>query len=202
MVVQLNLFMALFILCGLLTQPATAAPDGYQTLIVDGYILTVQMTESLPTDALPLAASDDSLSIQKRVMRAGETEKVGSVQAASTVSYSTEQKKRKRTIDRLALFGISVIGGTLIGAELGPVLLKEPEDCPDDSFLECDLRDIEGGFLGFLAGCCIGIILASDLAMTTDFGLKGRANPLKGRVSVSLGPDPKGGLSAIATLRF
>ena len=179
-----------------------AAPDNYQTLVVNGDTLVVQMAESLPTGDPPLVASDDSLSIQKGVLRTGETEKVGSVQAALAASDNTEEKRRKRTIDRLALFGISAIGGTLIGAELGPVLLKEPEDCPDDSFLECDLRDLEGGLLGFLVGGCIGIILASDLAVATDFGLKGRANPLKGRVSVSLGPAPNGGLSAVAQLRF
>ena len=81
-----------------------------------------------------MAASADSLSTQKGVMRTGETEKSGLAQAAQTVSDSTEQIKRKRTIDRLALFGISVIGGTLIGAELGPIILKEPEDCPDGGF--------------------------------------------------------------------
>ena len=52
------------------------------------------------------------------------------------------------------------------------------------------------------AGCCIGIILASDLTTTTDFGLKDRASPLNSRVSVSLGPTPNGGLSAVVQLRF
>ena len=87
MVAQLNRFMALMALCGLLTQPAMAAPDGYQTLVVNGDTLVVQMAEPLPagyqtlvvggdtlmvrvlaeplpTDAPPLAASEDSLSAQ------------------------------------------------------------------------------------------------------------------------------------------
>ena len=168
---QLNRFMALLVLCGLLLRPA-------------------------------MAASADSLSTQTGIMRTGKTEKVGPAQAALAVSDSTDRKKRKRTVDRLALFGISVIGGTLIGAELGPVLLKEPEDCPDDSFLECDLRALEGGLLGFLAGGCIGIILASDLAMATSWSERSRKPPESRRVSVDLLPNPKGSLSAVATLHF
>ena len=168
MVVQLNRFMALLALCGLLARPA-------------------------------MAASDDSLSTQTEIVR---IEKVGPAQAASAVSDSTERPKRKRTIDRLALFGISVIGGTLIGAGLGHVLLKEPEDCSDDSFLECDLRNLEGGLLGFLAGGCIGIILASDLAIATDGSERSHKPPESRRISVDLVSDPKGPLSAVATLRF
>ena len=199
MVAQLNRFMALFALCGLLTQPAIAAPDGYQTLVVDGDTLVVQMADPLPTDDPPLAASDDSLSIQKGVMRTEETEKVGPAQAPPAVSNSTEQKKRKRTVDRLALFGISVIGGTLIGAELGPVILREPEDCPDGSFFKCDLRDLEGGLLGFLAGLYIGITLASDSPDQAETPSKPDESR---RFSVGLGPDTRGRLSAVAALRF
>ena len=171
MVVQLNRFMALLALCGLLTRPT-------------------------------MAASADSLSAQTGFVRIGKIEKVGPAQAASAVSDSTERPKRKRTIDRLALFGISVIGGTLIGAGLGHVLLKEPEDCSDDSFLECDLRNLEGGLLGFLAGGCIGIILASDLTMATDGSERSHKPPEARRFSVGLVSDPKGALSAVATLRF
>lgn len=89
MVAQLNRFMALFVLCGLLTQPAMAVSDNYHTLVVNGDTLVVQMAELLPagyqtmvvggdtltvqvlaepllTENLPVAASDDSLSAQKR----------------------------------------------------------------------------------------------------------------------------------------
>ena len=38
---QLNRFMTLLVLCGLLAQPAIAAPDGYQTLVVNGDTLVV-----------------------------------------------------------------------------------------------------------------------------------------------------------------
>ena len=170
---QLSRFMALLALCGLLIRPA-------------------------------MAASADSLSTQKGVMRTGETEKSGLAQAAQTVSDSTEQIKRKRTIDRLALFGISVIGGTLIGAELGPIILKEPEDCPDGGFFKCDLRDIEGGLLGFLVGSYIGIILASDiLASDSPDQVETLSKPDEAqRFSIGLGPDTRGRLSAVATLRF
>ncbi len=86
---QLNRFMILLALCELLTQPAMAAPDGDQTLVVNGDTLVVQMAELLPTgyqtvvvdgdtltvqvlsEPLPIedpssAVSDDSLSVQKR----------------------------------------------------------------------------------------------------------------------------------------
>ncbi|MXY83368.1 MAG: hypothetical protein F4Y91_15205 [Gemmatimonadetes bacterium] len=199
MVAQLNRFMTLFVLFWLLTRPAIATPDSYQTLVVNGDTLVVQMAEPLLADALPLAASDDSLSIQKGVMRAEEAEKIGSAQAPLAASNSTERTKRKRTVDQLALFGISVIGGTLIGAELGPVILKEPEDCPDGSFFKCDLRDIEGGLLGFLAGLYIGIILASD--SPDQAGTPSKPDESR-RFSIGLRPDTRGRLSAVATLRF
>ena len=92
MVAQLNRFMVLLTLCGLLTRPAIAVPDGDQTLVVDGDTLVVQMAEPLPTgyqtlvvdgdtlmvqvlaeplptDDPPLSVSDDSLSAQKRVLK-------------------------------------------------------------------------------------------------------------------------------------
>ena len=200
MVVQLNRFMALLILCGLLIRPAMAGSDGCQTIVVDGDTLMVQvLAEPLPKDEPLSAAIDDSLSAQTGIVRTGETEKSGPAQAPAAVSNSTEQKKRKRTVDRLALFGISVIGGTLIGAELGPVILKEPEDCPDGSFFKCDLRDLEGGLLGFLAGLYIGIILASDSPNQAETPSK----PDEARrFSVGIGPDTRGRLSAVAALRF
>ena len=170
MFAQLNRFTALLALCGLLIRPV-------------------------------MAANADSLSTQKGVMRTGETEKSGLAQAAPAVNDSTEPKKRKRPrpVDRLALFGISVIGGTLIGAELGPVLLKEPEDCPDGSFFKCDLRDLEGGLLGLLAGFYIGIILAADPPGQAETPSK----PDEARrFSVGLVPNPRGRLSAVATMRF
>ena len=91
MVAQLNRFMALLALFWLLTQPAMAALDGYQTLVVNGDTLLVQMAEPLPagyqtivvdgdtltvqvlaeplpTDEPLSAAIDDSLSAQKEVM--------------------------------------------------------------------------------------------------------------------------------------
>ena len=100
MVAQLNRFMALMALCGLLTQPAMAAPDGYQTLVVNGDTLVVQMAESLPagyqtlvvggdtlmvrvlaeplpTDAPPLAASEDSLSAQTKAIETSPQAAVG-----------------------------------------------------------------------------------------------------------------------------
>ena len=100
MFAQLNRFMSLLVLCGLLTQPALAAPDGHQTLVVDGDTLVVQMAEPLPagyqtlildgdtlmvqalaeplpTDEPPLAASDDSLSTQTKAIETSPQAAVG-----------------------------------------------------------------------------------------------------------------------------
>ena len=100
MFAQLNRFMSLLALCGLLTRPAMAAPDGHQTLVVNGDTLVVQMAEplpadyqtlvvggdtlmvqvlaeSLPTDDPPLPASDDSLSVQIKTMETSPQAAVG-----------------------------------------------------------------------------------------------------------------------------
>ena len=115
---QLNRFMALLSLCGLLTRPAMAASEGYQALVVNGDTLVVQMAEllpagyqalvvggdtlmvqvlaeSLPVDKPSLAESDDSLSTQTGIVRTGKTEKVGPAQAASAVSDRYGAKKKR-----------------------------------------------------------------------------------------------------------
>ena len=64
MFAQLNRFMSLLVLCGLLTQPAIAAPDGYQTLVVNGDTLVVQMAEPLPAGYQTIVVGDDTLMVQ------------------------------------------------------------------------------------------------------------------------------------------
>lgn len=119
--------------------------------------------------------------------------------AAAPPSLSKSKERRKRTVDRLAFFLISAIGGTLIGAELGPAIFKEPEDCQEGGVFKCDLRDFEGGLLGFLAGSSIGIILASDLLDQVETPIKPDEAQ---RLSVGLFPNTGGCLLAVAALRF
>ena len=64
MVAQLNRLMSLLVLCGLLTQPAMAAPDGHQTLVVNGDTLVVQMAEPLPAGYQTIVVGDDTLMVQ------------------------------------------------------------------------------------------------------------------------------------------
>ena len=209
MFAQLNRFMSLLVLCGLLTQPALAASDGYQTLVVNGDTLVVQMAEPLPagyqtlvvggdtlmvqvlaeplpTDGPPLAYSDDSLSVQKRVMEDGEIKK---------------KSKSRGADERLARFGFGVIGGTIIGVIVGTLVVEATEDCSSyyvDGFTCKDLSLLGGGG-GFVVGVIIGLGLAADppdQAETLSKPDEAR------RFSVGLVPDTRGRLSAVATLRF
>ena len=123
MVAQLNRFLTLFVLFWLLPRSAIAAPDGYQTLVVNGDTLVVQMAEPLPagyqtivvggdtlmvqvlaeplpTDDPPLSASDDSLSVQKRVM---ET----SSQTAVEDSTNTTKGSDRHLLDSLFMGNLS-----------------------------------------------------------------------------------------------
>lgn len=229
MTVQLNRFMALFALCGLLPQSAMAAPDGYQTLVVNGDTLVVQMTESLPVGGdtlmvqvlaapLPmdeplLPASDDSLSVQIKIMETASQAAVGDsanttdrpdrhllnsvfmgapFRSASAVSDSTERVGRRGFDQKLAIFGLRVLMGTMIGSLVGSTLERDCEEL-------CGLGTLIFGGLGMACGAIIGLGLAADppeQAETLSASDEAR------RVSVNLLPIPKGGLSAIATLRF
>ena len=64
MFAQLNRLMSLLVLCGLLTQPALAASDGHQTLVVNGDTLVVQMAEPLPAGYQTIVVGDDTLMVQ------------------------------------------------------------------------------------------------------------------------------------------
>ena len=233
MVAQLNRLMAL---CVLLTQPAVAAPDGYQTLVVNGDTLEVQMAEPLPagyqtivvggdtltvqvlaeplpTDEPPLAASDDSLSAQKRATEislqsairdsADTTEEPGRhllnsvfmggpFQSAAAVSDSTERVDRRG----MAMLGGAVVGGLgggMLGLMVGGTLYRDCEGAL------CGFGIANIGGLGMAAGAMIGMVLAAtppDQAKAPNKSDEAR------RVSIGLVPNPKGGLSAVATLRF
>ena len=209
MVAQLNRFMALLALFWLLTRPAMAAPDGYQTLVVDSDTLVVQMAESLPvgyqalvvggdtlmvqvlaeplpTDDSSSAAIDDSLSAQKEAME----------------NKGMKKKNKSRTAsERLARFGLGVIGGTMIGTWTGTIVAKATKDCSSyyaDGFT-CRDDSLIGGGVGFVVGVIIGLGLAADPPEQAETPSKPDESR---RFSVGLVPAPKGGLSAIATLRF
>ena len=232
MVAQLNRLMAL---CVLLTQPAMAAPDGYQTLVVNGDTLEVQMAEPLPagyqtivvggdtltvqvlaeplpTDEPPLAASDDSLSSQKRATEispqsaigdsANTTEEpdhhllnsvfMGAPFQSAAARDSTEDAKSRGFSEKFASFGVGVLGGTMAGLVLGNTL---EGDCEDS----CGLGTLIFGELGMACGGIIGLGLAADPPDQAET----RNKPDEARrVSVGLGPDTRGRLSAVATLRF
>ena len=187
MVAQLNRFMALLTPCGLLTLPAMAAPDGYQTLVVDGDTLMVQvLAEPLPTDEPLSAAIDDSLSAQKEAME----------------NRGIKKKSKSRTAsERLARFGFSVIGGTMIGTWTGTIVAKATKDCSSyyaDGFT-CSDDSLLGGGVGFVVGVIIGLGLAAD---PPDQAETPNKPPQARRVSVGLAPGNRGRLSAVATLRF
>ena len=235
MVAQLNRFIALPALCRLLTLPVMAAPDGYQTLAVNGDTLVVQMAEPLPagyqtlvvggdtlmvqvlaeplpTDEPLSAASVDSLSAQKRVMETSPQAAVGDSAnttkrperhlfnsvfmgdpfQSATVSDSTERVVKRGFDQKLARFGLGVFMGTMIGAVVGSTLERDCEEL-------CGLGTLIFGGLGMASGAIIGLGLAADPPNQAETPHK----PDKARrVSVGLGPDTRGRLSAVATLRF
>ena len=256
MVVQLNRFMALFALCGLLTLPAMAAPS--------------------------LAASDDSLSAQTGAMEISpqatiedsvstpESHLLNSVfmgdpfRSALANSDSMEHVERlptqaesmddmgsgKRVSQKLisgAIVGV-VVGGTggLAGVGVG-LAIEDCSDCPHGH--NCDLCGIGaaltalfGGTVGYLVGTAIGVsgvdphdrfiasLGGSVVGLIGGIGLTSASpgvlwpsllvGPVVGatlaselwrkppqdsqnsHVSLSLGPTPNGGLSAVAQLRF
>ena len=209
MVAQLNRLMALLALCGLLAQSAMAALDGYQTLVVNGDTLVVQMAEPLlagyqtivvdgdtlvvqvlaaplPVDDPPGAESADSLSAQKEAME----------------NRGMKKKSKSRTAsERLARFGFSVIVGTMIGTWTGSIVAKATKDCSSyyaDGFT-CSDDSLLGGGVGFVVGVIIGLGLAADppdQAETPNTSAEAR------QISVGIVPNTKGRLSAVATLRF
>ena len=242
MVDQLNRFMALLVLFGLLTRPVMAAPDGYQTLGVDGDTLVVQMAEplptgyqtlvvdgdtltvqvlaeSLPTDDPPLAASDDSLSVQTKAMETSPQAAVGDnantkegadrhllnsvfmgdpFRSASAVSDSTERMGRRGINQVLAMFGgaaLGGLGGTMIGFATVKALV---DDCPEQDGL-CVLPLLGLIELCIGAGAIIGMALASDPPDQAEPPSKPDETR---RFSVGLVPDTRGRLSAVAVLRF
>lgn len=213
MVAQLNRLMAL---CVLLTQPAMAAPDGYQTLVVNGDTLEVQMAEPLPAGYQTIVVGGDSLSSQKRATEispksaigdsANTTEEpdrhllnsvfMGGPFQAAAVSDSTERVDGRGSTKILAMLGGAVVGGLgggMLGLMVGGTLYRDCEGAL------CGFGIANIGGLGMAAGAMIGMVLAAnppDQAKAPNKSDEAR------HVSVGLVPNLKGGLSAVATLRF
>ena len=209
MVAQLNRFMALLTPCGLLTLPAMAAPDGYQTLVVDGDTLVVQMAEPLPTGYQTLVVDGDTLVVQVLAAPLPVDDQPGaesadslSAQKEAMENKGMKKKNKSRTAsERLARFGFSVIVGTMIGTWTGSIVAKATKDCSSyyaDGFT-CSDDSLLGGGVGFVVGVIIGLGLASDSPGQAETPSKPDESR---RFSVGLGLGTRGRLSAIATLRF
>ena len=209
MVAQLNRFMALFVLCGLLARPAMAAPDGYQTLVVNGDTLVVQMAEPLPTGYQTIVVDGDTLMVQVLAEPLPKDEPLSaaiddSLSAQKEAIENKEMKKdnkRRGASERLARFGFGVIGGTMIGTWTGTIVAKATKDCSSyyaDGFT-CRDDSLIGGGVGFVVGVIIGLGLAADPPEQAETPSK----PDEARrFSIGLIPDARGRLSAIVTLRF
>ena len=160
-----------------------------------------------------LAASDDSLSVQIKTIETSLQAAVGDsanttdrpdrhllnsvfmgepFRFSAAVSDSTERVVKRGFDQKLARFGLGVFMGTMIGAVVGSTLERDCEEL-------CGLGTLIFGGLGMASGAIIGLGLAADPPNQAE-------NPHKPdkarRVSVGLVPNPKGGLSAVATLRF
>lgn len=209
MVAQLNRFMSLLALFGLLIQPAMAAPDGYQTLVVNGDTLVVQMAEPLPTGYQTIVVDSDTLMVQvlaeplptDEPLSAAIDDSLSAQKEAMENKGMKKDSKHRGASERLARFGFGVIGGTMIGTWTGTIVAKATKDCSSyyaDGFT-CRDDSLLGGGVGFVVGIIIGLGLAAtplDQAETPSKPDEAR------RFSVGLIPDTRGRLSAIATLRF
>ena len=159
-----------------------------------------------------LAASDDSLSVQIKTIETSPQAAVGD--SANTTDRpdrhllnsvfmgepfrsaaardSTKDVKSRGFSEKFASFGVGVLGGTMIGSLVGSTLERDCEEL-------CGLGTLIFGGLGMAAGAIIGLGLAADPPDQAET----RNKPDEARrVSVGLGPDTRGRLSAVATLRF
>ena len=212
---QLNRFMALLALCGLLTRPAIAAPEGYQTLVVNGDTLVVQMAESLPTN------SADSLVVALGLKKMKKKEGGAGKRIAKKLGAGTLLGSLSGLIGAVIVQiavglgepgvdgiggGAGLVMGGIIGHTVGSgigVTLVDPHDyyiLPIVGSLAGMRASVEvpqykevPEFLPLFCGPVIGATIMSELL---------RKPPESRRISVGLVPNPKGGLSAIATLRF
>ena len=183
MVAQLNRFLTLFVLFWLLTQAARAAPDGYQTLVVNGDTLVVQMAEPLPagyqslvvggdtlmvqvlaeplpTDDPPLSARDDSLSVQKRVM---ET----SSQTAVEDSTNTTKGSDRHLLDSLFMGNLSrsasAVSDSAERVERSPIQAGWMDDMGPDRRVATKLvSGVLVGGTGFAAGFALALVSEGD----------------------------------------
>ena len=183
MVAQLNRFMALFVLFWLLTRPAIAAPNGYQTLVVDGDTLVVQMAEPLPagyqtivvggdtlmvqvlaeplpTEAPSSAASDDSLSAHKRVMETSPQTAVGD-------SASTTEGSDRHLLDSLFMGdpfrSASAVSDSAERVERSPIQAGWMDDMGPDKRVATKLASgVLVGGTGFVAGFALGLVSEGD----------------------------------------
>ena len=157
-----------------------------------------------------LEASDDSLSVQIKTIETSPQAVVGDsanttaesllnsvfmgepFRLSAAVSDSTKDVKSRGFSEKFASFGVGVLGGTMIGSLVGSTLERDCEEL-------CGLGTLIFGGLGMAAGAIIGLGLAADPPNQAETPHK----PDKAhRVSVGLGPDTRGRLSAVATLRF
>ena len=165
MVAQLNRFLTLFVLFWLLPRSAMATPDGYQTLVVNGDTLVVQMAEPLPTgyqtivvggdtlmvqvlaeplltDDPPLSAKDDSLSVQIKIMEV-------SPQAAVGDSANTTDRPDRH-----------LLNSVFMGAPFRSAAAKDStEDVKSRGFSE----KFASFGIGVLGGTIAGLVLGNTL---------------------------------------
>ena len=158
----------------------------------------------------PLAASDDSLPAQTETGRRIAKKAIAGSLSSAIFSYVLVDVQESGA----NLGGLGSLGGVLYGHLLGfPIGVSSVD--PYDSFfgtmMGCILGGVGGvGFLYFFAAT--GSEVNADLLAFTLLGGPAvgsliasetwRKPPQNRRISFSLTPNPKGGLSAFATLRF
>lgn len=161
MAAQLNRFMALFALCGLLTRPAMADSERSQRLIVDGDTLTVQMAEPLPAGLQTLVVDGDTLTVQ--VLGEPSTE----LRPKPRPAYKSPLAASGDSLSALKTFPQAAVGDSAehvarFLVQAGSVDDMDPDKRVAKKLSYGALGGVGGGSVGAVMGFALGFGACSD----------------------------------------
>ena len=171
MVAQLNRFMALFALFWLLTQPAMAALDGYQTLVVNGDTLVVQMAEPLPTGYQTIVVDGDTLTVQVLGEPSAE------LRPKPRPAYKSPLAASSDSLSALKTFPQAAVGDSAAHVGRFPVQAGRVDDMDPDKRVA---KKLSYGALGGVGGGALGAVVGFGLGSYGDKNCGGNDDPFCG----------------------